>query len=174
MAKCWALIAVLAAGAPALAQEAPLDKVYACAAMTESAERLACYDAAVTGLKQAHVSGGLAIVTRAQLDAAEKEAFGLDQPSITQLARSGAAPPGAGGPKADLDNIALTIQMAERRPNGSYRFTMDNGQVWEQIDTYDLGRLPKGPLTAEIRKAAMNSFMLKPAGRTSVRVRRVK
>ena len=44
--------AVLAAGA-AFAQESPLAKVYACAGLPKADERLACYDAAIAGLKQA-------------------------------------------------------------------------------------------------------------------------
>lgn len=156
--------------APAFAQEAPLDRVYACAAKTADAERLACYDAAVGVLKQAQASGSVAIVSSAQIAAAEKEAFGLDAPSLSQLARSAAPTTNA----KDLDRVDVTITLAERRPNGAFRFTLENGQVWEQTDTYDIGRVLATPVQAEIRKASLNSFMLKPASRAAVRVKRIK
>lgn len=161
---------IAASAAPAFAQGSPLDKVYACAAKTADAERLACYDAAIGDLKQAQTTGGIAVVNSAQIAAAEKEAFGLEAPSLSQLARS--ASPTTNTP--DLERVDVTIKTAERRANGSFRFTLDNGQVWEQIDTYELGRTLTTPVQAEIRKASLNSFMLKPANRSAVRVRRIK
>jgi hypothetical protein len=80
------------------------------------------------------------------------------------------APP----PAQELDRVTLAVKTAERRPNGTYRFTMENGQVWEQTDTYDLGRTLKGPFTAEVRKAAIGSFMLKVGDRPAVRAKRIK
>ncbi len=179
-----ACLAVVLFAAPSFAQEAPLTKVYACADIADGAARLACFDGAVASLKQAQASGGVAVVSRAQIEKAEKEAFGLPTPSLSELARSTAA---AASPVANstaaatapapapqaLDNIILTITSLKKLPNGTYRFTMDNGQVWQQIDTYDLGTLTKTPMTAEIRKASVGSFMLKAGGRTAVRVRRI-
>ena len=166
---------VLVLATPAFAQEAPLDKVYACAGKTDNAERLACYDAAVAGLKQAQTSGGVAVVSRSQIEAAEKEAFGLSQPSLSELARSAAKSPAAqGAPPKELDSVTLNVTAMLRRPDGTYRFTMENGQVWEQIDTYDLGRTLKAPATAEIKKGMLGSYMLKVNGRTAVRAQRIK
>lgn len=167
----WIAIGLLAAcSAPAFAQEAPLDKVYACAAKTVDAERLACYDAAIGVLKQAQAEGGIAVVDSAQIAAAEKEAFGLETPSLSALARS--ASPTTNAP--ELERVVVTLKSAERRPNGSFRFTTEDGQVWDQIDTYDLGRTLTTPVEAEIKKASLNSFMLKPTNRSAVRVRRIR
>ena len=174
-----AIAIFLLSSAPALAQEAPLEKVYACAGKTDSAERLACYDAAVAGLKQAQTSGGVAVVARSQIEAAEKEAFGLSQTSLSELARSAnkmpAAPGAAAGPPPqELDRVTLTVKALERKPDGTYRFTMENGQVWEQIDGNELGKTLRAPLTAEIKKGAIGSYMLKVGERPSVRVRRIR
>jgi hypothetical protein len=167
------------AGTPALAQEARQDKGYARAGIAESAARLACFDSAVAGLKQAHASGGVAVVSRARIDAAEKEAFGLEQPSLSALAHSAFSPttaPAAGVAPAlpELDRVQVTITAVERRATGADRFTMANGQVWEQTDAYDLGRTLKAPVSAEIRKAAVGSFMLKVGDEAAVRARRKK
>ena len=164
----FALFPILAAGS-ALAQQAPLEKVYACAGITKSEDRLACYDAAVSGLKQAEASGGVAVVSKEQIAAAERQSFGLASPSLNDVARS-AAPAAAPAP---LEKVDANITEVTKRPNGLLRFTLDNGQVWEEFDG-SFGRLIGLPLKAEIRKGALGGFMIKVGEKAPVRVRRVK
>jgi hypothetical protein len=175
------ILGLVLLAAPALAQQAPLDKLYACTSVTDSAPRLACFDEAVAGLRTATETGGAVVVNRAQIERAEKEAFGLAAPSLTALAESAAASttPAASAaakptekPKT-LDNVTLAVKSVEKAPDGSYRFVMENGQVWRQTDSIRLPGLGKGPWTAEVRKAAMGTFMLKLGDRTAVRVRRL-
>jgi hypothetical protein len=160
---------------PAFAQAAPLDEVYACMGVTDIAQRLACYDAAVAGLKQAESSGGLAVVNREQIEKAEKEAFGLAAPSLSALAESArSTTPAAEAekPKA-LDRVTFPVKSVTKGPDGKYRFVMENGQEWRQTDGMKLPSLGKGPWQAEIRKGAMGGYMLKLDDRTAVRVKRV-
>lgn len=169
------VVGVLAlAGLPAFAQEAPLDKVYACAGITDGTQRLACFDSAVAGLKQAETSGGLAIVNREQIEKAETEAFGLAAPTLSALAESARArsTPSTEKPKA-LDRVTFPVKSVTKGPDGKYRFIMENGQEWRQTDGMKLTSLGKGPWQAEIRKGAMAGFMLKLDDRTAVRVKRV-
>ena len=160
---------------PAFAQQAPLEKVYACSSISDGVERLACFDAAVAGLKQAENSGGLAVVDRAQIEKAEKEAFGLATPSLSALAESArsttAAPPAE--KSGALDRVTFPVKSVTKGPDDKYRFVMENGQEWRQTDGMKLSSLGKGPWQAEIRKGAMGGYMLKLDGRTAVRVRRV-
>ena len=158
---------------PAFAQGA-LDKVYACAGITESAQRLACYDSAVAGLKQAESTGGVAVVNREQIEKAEKEAFGLATPTLSALAESARSTAGAASskkPKA-LERVSFPVKSVTTGPDGKYRFVMENGQEWRQTDTIRLPAIGKGPWQAEIRKAAIGSYMLKLDDRTAVRVKR--
>jgi hypothetical protein len=160
---------------PASAQQAPLDSVYACASVTDSAQRLACYDSAVAGLKQVESSGGFAVVNREQIEKAEKEAFGLAAPTLSALAesaRSTAAAPSAEKSKA-LDRVTFPVKSVSIGPDGRYRFAMENGQEWRQLDGIKLPAIGKGPWQAEIRKAAIGSYMLKLDDRTAVRVKRM-
>ena len=159
---------------PAFAQGAPLDKVYACAAVTDSAQRLACYDSAVAGLKQAESTGGVAVVNREQIEKAEKEAFGLVAPSLSALAesaRSTTSVAKAEAPKA-VDRVTFPVKSVTIGPDGKYRFVMENGQHWRQTDGIKLPAIGKGPWQAEIRRAAIGSYMLKLDDRTAVRVKR--
>jgi hypothetical protein len=57
--------------------------------------------------------------------------------------------------------------------DGKYRFTMENGQVWKQLDTVKLRNIGNGPWTAEVRKAALGSYLLTIDKQPAVRVERV-
>ena len=59
------------------------------------------------------------------------------------------------------------------RNDGKLRFTMENGQVWKQIDSTTLRNIGQAPWTAEIRKASFGSFLLSLNGGRAVRVERV-
>lgn len=154
---------------PAGAQESEIDKVYACAGIAEPDTRLACFDAAVATMKQAQTSGEVTVVSRAQAVQAEKDAFGL---SPAQAGPKTTAVPAAAD--AEVDRISVTIVAREKRQDGKFRFTLDNGQMWEQTDTTRLGPMPDGVLQGEIRRAALGSFMLKLDGPRAFRVKRVK
>jgi hypothetical protein len=171
-----ALVLGLAA-APAFAQEAPLDRIYACTSMTDGAARLACFDTAVATLKQADAAGGVAVVDRAKIVQAEKEAFGLVAPTLTAIAESASSSATVGKTAAEkakpLDRVSLKVKAVEKGADGRYRFTMEDGQVWRQTDDLKLPAVGKGPWTAEIRKAAIGTFLLKLDNRTAVRAKRV-
>jgi hypothetical protein len=157
--------AALAAGA-AFAQEAPLAKVYACAGLPKADKRLACYDAAIAGLKQAEATGGVAVVSREQVVEASEQAFGFSNPEAAGIAAPNAA--------EQLDNLQVTIASAAKRADGKYRFTLDNGQVWDQIEVERIDRLGAFPVKAGIKAAALGSFLMRIEGGRSIRVRRVK
>lgn len=163
-------VSVLYAGA-AFAQEGPLQKVYACAGVENADERLACYDSAVDLLKEAEAAGGVAVVTSEQLVEAEKQAFGLRQPSFVDVARATA--PATATPE-EPDSIAAKISAVAERADGRLRFILDNGQVWEQVERSRLSRTPAAGTPAEVKKAMIGSYMLSIEGLgRSMRVRRV-
>ena len=169
----FAALAAAAAGT-AVAQEAPLDKVNACAGISKSEDRLACYDAAVAGLKQAQQSGGVAVVSREQVAEAEKQAFGLGTARLSDVTRPPEAKAAVAAPE-EIDSIKATITTAEKRSDGKFRFTLDNGQVWEQMENERNFRVRSTPGAAEIRKALLGSFMMNVDGSSkAIRVRRIK
>ena len=162
--------AVLAAGA-AFAQE-PLAKVYACAGLPKADERPACYDDAIAGLKQAEATGGVAVVSREQVTEESEQAFGFKKPEAADIARAASiAVPNA---PEQPDDVQVTIASAAKRADGKYRFTPDNRQVWEQIEIEKIDRLGALPLKAEIKAAALGSFLMRIEGGRSIRVRRLR
>ena len=131
---------------------------YACADIETDAERLACYDGAVGRLKAAEESGELATVSREEVETVRKESFGFSIPSLPSLA----LPKLGSSEKADLDRIEAGIKSIQRSRDNRLLVTLDNGQVWRQIDDKPVRYRKKSPPeTAEIKTAALGSFRMK-------------
>lgn len=178
------LCLVALAAAPAAAQEqgqpAVLSQVYACASVSDEAERLACYDGAVGRLREAQSSGNLVTVDRQQAENLDRDAFGFSLPSLSRLFGGGAsteASTNAGTAAqrpafAPTDEMQLEIARVAMRRDGTASFTMTNGQVWSQIDN-ESPRNARAGGQVTIRRAAMGSFLMSvAAGGPALRVRR--
>src|SRR5512147_563616 len=150
---CFIAFAATAAAQP---QQAPpqapqaLDQVYSCANVTDDAQRLACYDQAVGGLRQAQTSGDLVAVDRSQAETINREAFGFSLPSLPHLFSRGSD----GAEVGHVDELALEVTRIQRRQDGSAVFTMSNGQVWQQIDDENARNVREGGQVS-IRRASM-------------------
>jgi hypothetical protein len=149
-----ALVPIIAA--PAFAQSGLQGKVVGCATIAEATQRLACFDAVALGLKQNGEAG---------FGTASPKPSALTAPVETALATNDAQEP---------DHVSLAVTAVSEGAGGKLRLTMENGQVWRQVDTTRLRNVGQGPWTAEIRKAALGSFMLTLNDGRPVRVERVK
>ncbi|MFT3725468.1 MAG: hypothetical protein QM773_18015 [Hyphomonadaceae bacterium] len=145
---------------PAVAQEALHRKVYACAQMADAGQRHSCFDALVPELKKAGES---------QFGAPAAKASPLTAPVVT--AETPKTPKQAA--PSEPDKVSLAVKSMSRSTDGKLRFTMENGQIWKQIDTTMLRNIGEAPWTAEIRKASFGSFLLSLNGGKAVRVERV-
>ncbi|MBI1251130.1 MAG: hypothetical protein GC189_06645 [Alphaproteobacteria bacterium] len=165
-----ALAALLAVAAPAWAQapEAPerLQDVYACAAVNDDAQRLACYDQAVGRLRVAQEQGDFAAISREEAREIERDGFGFSLPSIPRL-----LPRFGGEDNEAIETVSLTIDRLQQR---GYRtaFYMSNGQVWVQTESTGVRGVRAGA-QAEIRRAALGSYLMRVDGvSAAIRVRR--
>ena len=153
---------------PAFAQQGLPAQVYACANVEDAGQRHACFDALVPELKKA---GGGAPAAKAPQTASRAA------PAQSPLTAPVLSAPEARAAKAEkdkeVDQVRLAVKAIETSRNGKYRFTMENGQVWRQIDTIKLRNIGSGPWTAEIRKAALGSYLLTVDKQAAVRVERV-
>jgi hypothetical protein len=157
-----------------------LEGIKACAAITESAQRLACYD-------------GAAPKVRAALDVATEEdqltLFGLDLfGGSGGAAGSGEATRPEDFGKQDLPATEvvqkggviseITVALADIARNGSGYdvYVLENGQVWRQKEPGNLA-LPKSVsgIKVNIRQGMMGAYYLNRDGSNrSVAVERVK
>jgi hypothetical protein len=175
--RTYLLLACLACALPCKATE-PLAALLACRALTDSAARLACFDretAALPAGKPATVSAesdeAPAVAAAASalgaplLDA--RQSFGLSDSTIAAHEEAaGARPQKLAKIEARIVGLGLT-------GDGRTLFTLDNAQVWRQIesDTDPLARLGD---SATISRGLLGSYWLQLKSRRGCKVTRAR
>lgn len=196
----------LLAGSPVFAEENPLDPILACSQIADPVQRLECFDRQTEILSGSVTRGEVVAVDRQAMEAVERDTFGLSLPSLPRLSLSlfsggadaSAHPEEAAPRQRGISNAESSggAQVVERRSDGQIdrvmmtisevgtvgyntrRFTMTNGQIWDQTDT-DRVNVPRArggePLQAEIRRAGAGGFFLRINGQgRAIRVERVR
>jgi hypothetical protein len=155
------------------------DRVRDCAARTDSGARLSCYDQLAVSLGQ-DPDNGSAAPSAASASAAKSTAPAQSVASNDTAPDEPASPAtpdtqfGIPGSKLERKKEAATLKQIEavvtgvaKRPRGELVVTLDNGQVWAQLQAQEYFPLKAGD-TVHIAKAALGSyFMTIPAKRGS-------
>ena len=164
-----AALAMLAGAQAAQAQDkraAAFQSVMDCRKLTDSAARLACFDAAAATMDQAEKAGDIVVVDRDQARAARRQAFGFSLPSLSMFER--------GVAKEEVENLAAVAKRAYRGGDNKWRVELEDGAVWAQTDNEPLPRGAKAGSKVEIRTASLGSYFMKVDGQRAVRATRVK
>jgi len=160
----------LAALAPAgAAADGSLQQARACAAIQDSLQRLVCYDRVFApSAAPAAVAPAPAVAAAPAPPVADpRESFGADQLKRTEAEREATPEP--------RTLTATVSQVREMRPS-VFRVTLDNGQVWQQMDMDSLFNLAAGD-TVQIDRGRMGGYRMariSKGGSSWVRVSRVK
>lgn len=155
-----------------------MDDLIACRALDTDAERFACLDRTSAALEAAIDSGALTVVERQRAQAAERDSFGSAVvgtgrffSSLFDRGSAGSGPQvetyddgveavrAADGDIESLRNVPVRNIRAD--PYGKLIVTLENGQVWRQIDQRDI-RIPRdmNGVTADIHRGAIGSFFM--------------
>ncbi len=147
-----------------------LSDVYACSALADDAQRLACFDTAVGRLRQEESAGQVVAVDREQVATLERESFGFSLPSLDRFIPSLGG--GDNAQRAAIERVEAEVARISMNANGRASFHMTDGQIWTQVETQRTNNVRVGD-TITIRRAALGSFMLSPSrGGPGHRVRR--
>jgi hypothetical protein len=163
---------VLTSLSTAAAAQQP-DAFDACASLQDSTARVACFDRAVAARRAAPVAPSTPPAPVATVPPAPPAAkatdstVGLDARQVHKLqeARGEAKPP----PPAPI--TARLVRVIPRQPLIS-AFELDNGQIWEQVESMKL--LPEPQELITIRPGLLGAFFLKTADGAVVRVHRLR
>jgi hypothetical protein len=163
--KAIALFAALVLGhAWAAAEPAPTG-FESCGQVTDDKERLACFDHELA-LQKSRKPTAPPVVIRATPPAPEltpEQAMGLTPAKILQI---------QGGPSATkLDKLSVKIQRVSTNGAGREVFSLDNGQVWAEVEPDSKFTVQAGD-TVVISRGALDSYFMSAGAHMSTRVRR--
>jgi hypothetical protein len=184
--RCAAgFILTVGLGGTAMAADPPdpaLKGLADCAGVADLTAKAACYDAASAALSSAVKSGEIIIVRKKEAQAAQRNAFGFNLPSLNIFDRVG-----GGGDKKEakkdektgevvatggLDALSTEIKSASQDGNGHWVITTVEGAVWRQTDNEVLAPRPRAGQKIEIKRAALGSYLLKIDRLPAIRVKR--
>ena len=149
---------------PARAGPPPqLQRLLGCAAITASAQRLACYDREAAGLGQAIAKRDVVVIDRQTTTAAKRSLFGFSVPSFGGL---------FGGAEDEVKEIEQSVTGVGRNGEGGWTVRLADGSTWTQTDDVTIALPPRRGDKVKIRRRTLGAFSMSVNGQPGVRVRR--
>ena len=138
-----------------------------CRQISESAPRLACFDAQVAKVEQAAANGDLVLADRESIRRTKRGLFGFGIPGGGLLGESGDKI------AEEISEIDGTVGSARQFGYGLWRITLADGSVWEQTDDAKLVFDPRGGSKVHIYKGALGTYRVNIDGQRALKMRRV-
>lgn len=153
-------------GVSSLAGAQVSENLRSCAAESDNARRLACYDKEMAHLTPAApTEHSLPSPASGASDAVPAKRFGLSDGQVRKL-ESGDAP-------AEVKALTARVTKVFQLPNGRQRVALDNEQEWEQTEQ-DGGFNPQPGATATITRGRLGGFWMATDPYRRVRVKRIR
>jgi hypothetical protein len=147
-----------------------LTAIEACTKLSDDRARLACFDREV-GAEMGHRASDSAPASTSVAPVApaprltEEQKLGLSPGRIVQLERPASAPP-------PLKELTVTIQSLSTDANGHQVFTLQNGQVWRQVELDEAFFVHAGDAVT-ISRGALGSYFMSFGTHRNTRVTRL-
>ena len=167
-----AVLAIVVAATPLAAADeetpATIQALGACRAIADDAARLACYDREAPALLQSVEKKETVVVDKQAVRKTKRSLFGFTLPKL----------PFFGGDKdddakeeAEFQQIEAPIKTVRSIGYGKFRFTLDEGAVWET--TEGINAFPKPGDTVVIKKGVLGSYFIRFPNSRAVKGMRV-
>jgi hypothetical protein len=139
-----------------------------CRQITDSAQRLACYDSAAGALVTATTSGEVSIVDRNEVKKVRHSLFGFSLPKIPFFSGDTTA-------NEAQEKLDSTIKSVHQLNNGHYEIVIaDNNAVWETTESGGISwEPPHVGQKIEILRGALGNYFLRIDGQLGVRGKRI-
>ena len=141
-----------------------VQQLIGCRTITDSAQRLACYDRQSDALSTALARKEVVVIDKARATAAKKSLFGFSIPNFGGI---------FGGNEDEVKEIASTATRVQQDPYGAYVVTLADGSTWYQQDDAPLGLGPEKGDKIVVRRGSFGAFYLSVNGQPGIRVKRI-
>lgn len=169
-----ATLAVTALASPALAQgrnkPAPppspelFEALDACRAVTESAQRLACFDATSAKLSEAVDAKQIVVIEEKEVKKTKRSLFGFRLPDLSIF----------GGNENDSEEdktLVTTIKAVGQVAGGRWNIAIPEGAVWQTTEAMSIN--PAVGDAIEIKSGMMGGYFVKVRNKRAVRAKRI-
>lgn len=147
----------LPAGNPAIVQS-----LLQCRAITDAAQRLACYDRQSNAIAAAIEKKDLVVIDKEKATQAKRSLFGFSVPSFAGLLGGG-----------DVSQIEGTIVSATQNADGGWIIKLGDGSVWSQTDDTPVALEPRRGDKITVKRGALGSYFVKIGSQPGFKAKRV-
>lgn len=141
-----------------------VQQLIGCRSISDSAQRLACYDRQSDALSAAIAKKEVVVIDKARATAAKKGLFGFSIPNFGGI---------FGGNEDEVKEISSTVTRVSQDPYGAYVVTLADGSTWYQQDDAPLGLSPEKGDKIVVRRGSFGAFFLSVNGQPGIRVKRI-
>jgi hypothetical protein len=145
-------------GPPAVVRE-----LFACRAITDTTQRLACYDKQTNLIEQALGKRDVVMIDKEKATAAKKSLFGFSTPSLAGMFGGG----------DDVKSIESKVTSVTKNADGGWIVKLEDGSVWSQTDDAMLGLPPARGDKVKITRGFGGSYFLQLGKQSGYRARRI-
>ncbi len=141
-----------------------IQNLYNCRDISNSTERLACYDREVGGLQTADTNREITFADKETITKTRRGLFGFSLPKLGIF--------GGDDDEDEVKHVETTVRSASADGFGRIRIEMADESVWVQTDNKIMPLRPRAGQKIEIKSASLGTYFLSVEGRPSIRVRR--
>jgi hypothetical protein len=173
MRNCWLVAggaaAVFATGAaakpvPPTAPPAAVQSLLACRSVTDSAQRLACYDRAAQGFADAMGKKEVVVIDKARANEARRSLFGFTIPNFGAL---------LGGGGEEISQIESNVTDVVENGDGTLTLRLADGSTWSQIDDTPIALPPRRGDKIVVKRGALGAYFVKVGSQPGFKAKRV-
>ena len=148
---------------PPTGTPAAVQQLIACRSITDSAQRLACYDRQSAALDTAIATKDVVVIDKARANATRRSLFGFSIPDFGGLFGGG----------DDIKQIESTVTASGSNGEGGWTVKLADGSMWTQTDDTPLALAPNRGDKAVIKRGALGAFFMEVGKQPGVKVRRI-
>jgi len=142
-----------------------VNALLACRSITDSAERLACYDKSAASISEAVAKKDIVVYDRESVRKTKRGLFGFSIPNLGIF--------GDDDDEVAVKQIDGEIVSTAFNADGGYIFRLADGSRWSQLDSKPIAFAPQSGEKVVVKKGTLGSYFLSVGKQPGVKVKRI-